>query len=186
MGFEVAPTRLRRRGLVPAVAVLVAGLALVVVAFLAASDEGPAVASGSASPAAVAAAIRPPSQHADTSEAVGRADHRVVATMLPPSDEIVCHDIDTVSCGEVVRASIVLVSPDDGDVTAIAAWPTILCGDDFDCPRERLLGYRPLGSAVVSVASGAQAWVNVLEPAPYPGRVWDPTSTEAWVVRWLP
>jgi hypothetical protein len=186
MGFEVAPTRLRGRGLLPGVAVLIAGLAMVVVGFLAASDEGPAVPSGSASPAAARSIASPPSAPADGGDTGGRADRSLVATILPPPDAIVCHDIDTVSCGEVVRASIVLMPPDDGDVTAIAAWPTILCGDDFDCPRDRLLGYRPLGSAVVSVASGAQAWVNVLEPAPYPGRVWDPTSTEAWVVRWLP
>ncbi len=185
MGFEVAPTPLRRRGLLPGAIVLVAVLAVIGVALATSTDRPPAP-SGSPGPLAVRASGGPPTPAARTGEATDRTESGAVVPRLPPPEAIVCHGIDAISCGEVARAAIALLSPDDGVVTAIAAWPTILCNDDLDCPRGRLVGYRPLGSAVVSVASGAQAWVNVLEPAPYPGRVWDPTSTEAWVLRWLP
>ena len=105
----------------------------------------------------------------------------------PSPDEIECHDAGIVLCGEIAGEAIEQLPADAPEVRSVGVWTSILCRDSLDCPAFRFVGYRPLGSAIVSFGSGLpRAWMNVVEPAPYPGRAWVPQDVQAWVVRWAP
>lgn len=186
MGFDVAPAPVHRRGSrLPAIAVVAVGIAVVVVALVTA-DPGVASRPGAtpATSSALEAAVSPPSPSS--------TPRPPSALAVPPRPArlpgtIECHELGSVTCGELVHATMAVLPPGGPPVSAIDAWGSILCGDSLDCPPQWFVGYRPLGSTVVSfTADGIKAWVNVVEPAPFPGRVWDPTRTVAWIVRWQP
>ena len=183
MEFDVAPEPLRQRGWRRA-AVVAAG-AIAIVAFALATTEAP-VAPPPGSPTAIAAgAVTPPPTLRPTP--VARTTNLPIAAPDPPArDAIVCRGLDQVSCGQVARASIAVLTTADGPVTRVSVSRSLLCNDDIACSSAKLDGSEPLGSAVVSLSSGAQAWVNVVEPAPDTGRVWEPARTTAWIVRWVP
>ena len=182
MGFNVAPTPIPRRSRTP-IAIVAAAIVGVVGFALVASGPPAAVRHASPGPDADGpATVGDASPPFVTSSAAATA----APATLPSRDAIECHDLALGTCGAIAMASLTALPPDDHRVTAIEAWGVILCRDDFDCPRTRLVGNRPLGSAVVTLGSGARAWINVLEGEPFPGRVWEPQRTSAWIIRWDP
>ena len=88
-------------------------------------------------------------------------------------------------CDAVATASLAILPADAPRVVGIDAWASILCGDNLDCPPQRLATTEPLGSAIVSFVDGPQAWVNVVEPAQADGDGSTP-GLIAWIVRWHP
>jgi hypothetical protein len=182
MGFDVAPTPVRRRGSrLPAVALLAAGIALVAIA-IATTGPGPAPGpTGSANPSREAeAAASTPTPVAPSAPAATVPPRPL---RLPRTVE--CHDLAPATCDEVALTSIAILPPDGPAVAAIDAWGSILCADDLECPRPRLAGSMPLGSAVVSFdGGGARAWVNVVVPQRVAGAAVGEPS--AWIVRWQP
>lgn len=181
MALEVAPTPVRRRrSLLPAVAVLVAVLAVVAVAW-ASAGGGPAERAGRGpAPGAGVEAPGSPSAPAPASPVA-----TVPARLLRLPRTLECHDLASAACDRLALASLAVLPTDGPPVWAIDAWGSILCGDDLDCPRARLAGSVPLGSAVVTFAGGGpRAWVNVVVPAPAPGT--RAAAPFAWIVRWRP
>ena len=110
----------------------------------------------------------------------------MIPPSLPAADAIRCSGLDLVTCSQVARASIATLTMADGPVTQVSVSGSLLCDDAVACPASKLAASRRLGSAVVKLGSGAQAWVNVVGPAPTAGRVWEPARTTAWIVRWVP
>jgi hypothetical protein len=115
-----------------------------------------------------------------------RAAIAITTGSLPGADAIDCHDLRSEACAAVSLASVSELPPGTRGVVAIDAWSGIMCADDFDCPRPRLAGNRPLGSAVVTIDTGAQAWVNVLEAGLVSGPAAVASRTIAWIIRWVP
>ena len=183
MEFDLAPQPLRQRGWRGAAVVAAAGIAIIAFALATAGtpDTPP-----SGSPAAIAAGTVTPPPTPQPTAIARTVGLPVAAPDLPDQDAILCRDLDQVTCGQVARASIATLTTADGPVTYVSVSPSLLCNDDVACPSAKLVGSRPLGSAVVSLGSGAQAWVNVVGPAANSGRVWEPDRTTAWVARWVP
>ncbi|MGZ8527689.1 MAG: hypothetical protein ACXWWR_02760 [Candidatus Limnocylindrales bacterium] len=179
MGFQVEPQRVaRRRSALPGILTAIAGLAIVAVGLANGGGSAP-------SPSRTAAATAGPSSA--SSIALGVAQRSAVATPrpYPAPSAIHCHGTSVGRCSLVVIAAVGQLPSDVPPVEAIAVWDSILCGSDADCPSSRFRGYRPLGSAIVSFGPDQpRAWVNVVEPAPHPGRVWVPTDIRAWIIRW--
>ncbi len=182
MEFDVAPQPLRQRGWRRAVGV--AGGAIAIVAFALVMADTPAT-PPDGSPLALAVDAAPQAGSLPTQIAHATSTP-VIAPGMPAQDAIVCRGLDQVTCGQVARASIATLTTADGPVTRIAVSPSLLCNDDVACPAATIADAQPLGSAVVSLGSGAQAWINVVGPAPGSGRAWEPARTTAWIVRWLP
>jgi hypothetical protein len=82
-----------------------------------------------------------------------------VAAGLPRS--IVCGDIVPWRCRQLVLAGLVLLPPEEAARQA-EVYPTLICGDDLDCPRSFLDAGAPAGSVVLTLAEGRTAWVNVV------------------------
>jgi hypothetical protein len=76
---------------------------------------------------------------------------------------VTCGRIDPATCRQVVRASLEAVGT---DVRAIRAdvYPSLVCGDDTDCPRSLLATSSPVGSVTITYQDGASAWINILAP----------------------
>ena len=185
MGFEVAPERVgRRRAVAPGIAVAIVSLAVIGFGLVSSGwVAGPAA--EPSSPVATTAVVAAPPSVAETNglalvlSSTPRPD--------PSPDAIDCHDAGIVLCGEIAGEAVAQLPPDAPEVESVGVWTSILCRDTLDCPAYRFEGYRPLGSAIVSFGSGLpRAWVNVVEPAPYPGRAWVPQDVQAWVIRWAP
>jgi hypothetical protein len=185
MGFQVAPERVgRRRAVAPGI--LVAIVSLAVIGFGLASGgwlAGPVSEPSSAVPTAAVIAASP-SAAATTGLAFVLAS---TPRPYPSPDAIDCHDAGIVLCGEIASEAIEHLPLDAPEVESVGVWSSILCRDTMDCPAFRFEGYRPLGSAIVSFGlDQPRAWLNVVEPAPYPGRVWIPQDVRAWIIRWAP
>jgi hypothetical protein len=60
---------------------------------------------------------------------------------------------------------------------------SILCGDNLDCPTDRLVGHHPAGSAIVSYADDTTVWVNIVEPDILSPVDQGHQALEAWVIR---
>lgn len=102
---------------------------------------------------------------------------------VPPA--IRCHDIADRPCRALARAALAAAEdPTFVAIDSIDVWPTISCSSDFDCPRYRLEGTRPAGSAIVVTAGARQLWVNVTD-RDLEGRRYDRAEHEldAWVIR---
>jgi hypothetical protein len=182
MGLQVPPERVGRRGAVaPGIAVAIVSLA--VIGFGVVSSGWVA---GPPSPVPTAAfVVESPPSAAPTTEPL----LVLVSTPrpLPSPGAIDCHDAGIGLCGEIAAEAVEHLPPNAPGVESIGVWTSIMCRDTRDCPSYRFEGYRPLGSAIVSFGSGQpRAWLNVVEPAPYPGRVWVPQDVRAWIIRWAP
>ena len=102
---------------------------------------------------------------------------------LPTS--IGCRDIASWRCRQLVLAGIVLLPADVSPVRA-EVYPSLMCGDDLDCPRSFLRGGSPAGSVVLSFGDGGSAWVNVVM-SETPRRVGEtPMRFVGRLVRWFP
>ena len=183
MEFDVPPQPLAQRGWRRAVVVVAGSIAMVAFALVIA--DAPAT-PPDGSPTAPAIGTTIPRSTADHAMAEGEAATPMIPPSLPAADAIRCSGLDLVTCSQVARASIATLTMADGPVTQVSVSGSLLCDDAVACPASKLAASRRLGSAVVKLGSGAQAWVNVVGPAPTAGRVWEPARTTAWIVRWLP
>ena len=182
MAFEVPPTPLRRRALLPMLGLVASVIAVVVLAL--ATSNSPRVASLATPSPPAAAAIEVPAAAPGDGPSVG-SDTAHGAPTLPPANSIDCHDLAAAACGDVVRASIATLPDDLPPISSIGVWSTLLCGDDLDCPRQRLERYQPLGSAVIAFGPARlEAWVDVIEPAGPSGPMSDSAQLVAWITRW--
>jgi hypothetical protein len=185
MQFEVDPGPVRGGSHRQALIAALGALGVIVLALASAIGLGTPDVPRSA---AHSAPVVPPGQAdlADGLPAVPASSASPAPGRLPGADAIDCHDLAPGPCAAVSLASVRELDGDRLGVTAIDAWQSLLCGDDFDCPRPRLTGNRPLGSAIVTVDTGARAWVNVLETGSSPGDGAAPDRTIAWIIRWVP
>ena len=102
---------------------------------------------------------------------------------LPAS--IACRDIASWRCRQLVLAGVVLLADTERPVRA-DVYPSLVCGDDLDCPRTFLSGSSPAGSVVLTFADGGTAWVNVVMTET-PRRVGEtPRRCVGRLVRWFP
>ena len=102
---------------------------------------------------------------------------------LPAS--IACRDIASWRCRQLVLAGVVLL-PDRERPVRADVYPSLVCGDDLDCPRTFLTGSSPAGSVVLTFADGGTAWVNVVMTET-PRRVGEtPRRFVGRLVRWFP
>ena len=185
--FGIEPSTVRRRSRLPALLVVVAAIAVIAVA-IATSGTGADPRGGATAGPDEAAATPGAAIIADAGEqgAVPASSPPGVEAGLPGPDAIDCHELSPTTCASIAVSAMAILPADAEPVTAIGVWDTILCGDDFDCPPTRLAGNRPLGSAIVTIGSGASAWINVLEPGPDPEGPPQPKGTVAWILRWVP
>jgi hypothetical protein len=72
-----------------------------------------------------------------------------------------CRGIDVRSCRQIVRASVDALASNVRAVRAVV-YPSLVCGDDVDCPRSLLADNTPVGSVVLTLGDGTSAWVNVV------------------------
>jgi hypothetical protein len=78
-----------------------------------------------------------------------------------------CGRMPAYECPAAVLAAREALGEVDASVDSARAWPTLLCGDDLDCPRALLARADPVGSVTFGLSDGRVVWVNVLrEPAP--------------------
>jgi hypothetical protein len=98
--------------------------------------------------------------------------------------DVVCHDLDRTTCLRIARAALHALTSEAPAVTSVAAWASLLCNDNFDCPPGYLDHGNPLGSAVLGFADdGSRAAFNVVS--------WRYLANarlgaRAWLVDWLP
>jgi hypothetical protein len=182
--LEPRPVGRGRRPLPGVVAVLAAGLSIVLVAVL---TGGPSDRYTSHGPTAVARAS--PSAAAlglATDDVDGGEPGASAQTSRPMPTSITCHDIDRSACRLAV--STALGTLDGGDVPAVESadvWPGIVCGDTLDCPATRLDGRAtPLADVIFRVVGGGPAaWINVVYRRPSRPLQHEPT-VDAWIARW--
>lgn len=183
--FELEPRQVGRgrRPWPGVIAVLAAGLSIVLAAVLAdgPSDRstglGPSAASV-ASPSAVALGIA--ADGVDGGEAGASAQ-----TSRPMPTSITCHAIDRSACRLAVATAVDRLEGNLPAVESADVWSSLVCGDTLDCPATRLDGRAtPLASVIVRlVGGGPAAWINVIYRRP--GRPIQHTPTvEAWIARW--
>lgn len=130
--------------------------------------------------AAVAIAGRDPSPGPDASP---------VGASPQPAPVIACGEVPGSRCAASIRAATAAIGDGHPPIRRITAWPSLICGDDLDCPRSRLASTTSFGSVVFEFGDeGGTAWVNVLAHEPPPD---DAPGEEAgdrlegYVVRWF-
>ncbi len=190
MEFDVPPQPLRQRGWRRAAVVAAGSIAIFVFALVLADTPATPPDGTPATPPEGTPAARvlvPATQASPLPTQVARATGTPIIQPSPPAkDAIRCAGLDEATCAQVAGASIATLTIADGPVTLVSVSRSLLCNDAGACPASMLARGRPLGSAVVTLGSGAQAWVNVVGPAPAAGRAREPARTTAWIVRWLP
>jgi len=106
----------------------------------------------------------------------------IAALRLPA--RLDCHDLARRDCEVATRAALALFAPADGEVTSAGAWKSLLCSNTLDCPPSRLTAdATPVGSVIVTFATGPAAWINVMAYPSTSGNA-PGTAADAWVVRW--
>ena len=184
--FELPPRQVGRgrRPWPGVIAVLAAGLSVVLAAVLA---GGPSERSTGRGPTAVSAAS--PSAGAvsiATDRVGGRRPGASAQTSRPMPTAITCHDIDRFACRLAVATALgTLEAGDVPEVESADVWPGLVCGDTLDCPATRLDGRAtPLAGVIFRlVGGGPAAWINVVYRSPGRPLEHDPTL-DAWIARW--
>jgi hypothetical protein len=64
-------------------------------------------------------------------------------------------------CRQLVLAGAALL-PGQEKALRAEVYPSLVCGDDVDCPRRFLESGIPAGSVVLTLGDGASIWVNVV------------------------
>jgi hypothetical protein len=97
-----------------------------------------------------------------------------------------CRDLRAVPCRDTVRAAQLALDSGYPPITSATASRSLICGNDFDCPRGMLDRARPAGSVIFRFADESIAWVNVLWLDVSSLRFEDGTERLAgYVVRWF-
>jgi hypothetical protein len=115
------------------------------------------------------------------------ADSAVPATAAPLDSALAsCRELRPLACRDTIRAAQLALEPGLAPIVSATAWRSLMCGDDFDCPRGVLDGARPAGSVVFTFTDGTSAAVNVLWVDVSSRRFEDGTERlRAYVVRWF-
>jgi hypothetical protein len=101
--------------------------------------------------------------------------------VLPP---ITCDNVAPQRCRALGEAAIAAIDdPTLSAPTTIDVSASLLCGDNLDCPIDRLAGHHPAGSAIISYAGDATVWVNIVEPDIPPAANQRHHALDAWVIR---
>jgi hypothetical protein len=88
-------------------------------------------------------------------------------------------------CREAVDAAQLAIADVPAAIERARAWPTLVCGDNFDCPPALLAASDPVGSVVLTLSDRGVVWVNVFRVA-HPNRLDEFRQVlEARVVRWF-
>jgi len=78
---------------------------------------------------------------------------------------IECGDVANAECGAAVAAARRALDDTFPIVHSATVSPSLICGDDLECPAWFLGGSRSVGSVVLTfVDSPLVAWINVVEP----------------------
>ena len=90
------------------------------------------------------------------------------------------------ACSAAVLAAREALGGADVSIDTARVWPTLVCGDDLDCPRALLARADPVGSVTLSLADGrGEVWVNVVR-VPAPSRLNETGErVVAQVIRWF-
>jgi len=119
--------------------------------------------------------VAQPAEVAPSASSVGRA--------LPASVD--CGAMRAFDCREAVDAAQEAIADVPAAVEAARAWPTLICGDNFDCPPPLLAASDPVGSVALTLSDRGVVWINVFRVA-QPNRLNETRQVvEARVVRWF-
>ena len=106
-----------------------------------------------------------------------------VARALPASVD--CGAMRAFDCREAVDAAQQAIADVPAAVKAARAWPTLICGDNFDCPPALLAASDPVGSVALTLSDRGVVWINIFRVA-QPNRLNETRQVvEARVVRWF-
>ena len=184
--FELHPSPVRhgRRPWPAVVAVMAAGLAIVVVAVLADRPSGATSADAlgttpsSTVPTPVAAAAAQPGEAGAMIPTAAPQPRSIPASLT-------CHDLDRSACRLAVASALGALGPELPSVESAEARSGLLCGDTPDCPNTGLHArLTPLANVVLRLRGGGPAaWINVIYRSHGRPLDFDP-SVEAWIARW--
>jgi hypothetical protein len=93
--------------------------------------------------------------------------------------------VPAVDCSAAVDAARDAVSDVPYRIVSMRTWPTLICGDDLDCPLPVLRRTTPLGSVVVTFEDRGIAWINVFRQQSSPQAIESHEIILARVVRWF-
>jgi hypothetical protein len=96
-----------------------------------------------------------------TSTAARSPDPRPSPAALTVGANVDCGTVPAGDCVDAVDAARLAVSDVPFPIVRVQAWPTLICGDDLDCPRPLLAMSKPVGSVVLTFDDRAVAWLNV-------------------------
>lgn len=97
-----------------------------------------------------------------------------------------CKTMRAYDCREAVDAARLAIADEPVVVAGADAWPTLICGDNFDCPPPLLAASDPVGSVALMLSDRSVVWVNVFRVA-RPNRLNETREVlETRVVRWFP
>jgi hypothetical protein len=102
-----------------------------------------------------------------------------------PPAEVDCGAMPVFECPDAVDAARLAIGEIPLAVEKAQAWPSLICGDDFDCPRRLLASSDPVGSVALTLSDHDVVWINVFR-VPRPNRLDENgEALEARVVRWF-
>jgi hypothetical protein len=100
-------------------------------------------------------------------------------------DSVDCGAMRAFDCREAVDAAQLAIADLPAAVKAARAWPTLICGDNFDCPPPLLAASDPVGSVALTLSDRGVVWLNIFRVA-QPNRLNETRQVvEARVVRWF-
>lgn len=102
---------------------------------------------------------------------------------LPMS--VSCGWMRAYDCRQAIDAAQLAIADTPTAVDNAQAWPTLICGDNFDCPSQLLASSDPVGSVALTMADRGIVWINVFRVAE-PNRLNETRQVVlARVVRWF-
>ena len=105
------------------------------------------------------------------------------ASALPVAVD--CGAMRAYDCRQAVEAARQVIADVPAAVEAAQAWPSLICGDNFDCPPLLLAASDPVGSVALTMSDRGVVWVNVFRVG-QPNRLNETRQViEARVVRWF-
>jgi hypothetical protein len=147
----------------------------------------PLVAATAIGIAAVLGSLFPPPPHAvDVAPVETPVASRVaspLASLAPVAAD--CGVMNAYDCSRAVDAARLAIVDVATAVDRARAWPTLICGDNFDCPPRLLAATDPLGSVALTLVDRGVVWVNVFRVS-QPNRLDENREVlDALVVRWF-
>lgn len=106
-------------------------------------------------------------------------------TRADATPSVDCGQVPAVDCSAAVDAARDAVSDVPYRIVSMRTWPTLICGDDLDCPLPVLRRTTPLGSVVVTFEDRGIAWINVFRQQSSPQAIESHEIILARVVRWF-